>query len=167
MWPGLGRLTPWTTFSSSARHRSRRVRQQLDIDQRRLDRAVSQSSGQHVQRDAVGQQVAGVAVSQRVAGDAALGVEHAGVDGPLDCFGDPLGHPLAAEPDQPGVLRHAGAQTAVVQADLELRAELGMDRDDARLAALAAPDPQGGAVGLELRRLPEASASSSGSQTLS
>ena len=82
-------LAEMLSRSWDARQRPGRVRQEPDIDQRRLDGAMAEPLAQDVQRDAVGQEVSGVAVPEGVAADLAATIEHACAGGLGDRLVDP------------------------------------------------------------------------------
>ena len=69
-------------ISGHRRQTARRVRRQLQVNQRGLDAGVSQPPAEVIQRDTVQQQVTGVAVPERVSADTPAGVQLAGVRGP-------------------------------------------------------------------------------------
>ena len=68
---------------------SRRVRDQFQVDERRLDRGVFQPAAQVVDLDAVHQKVARIAVAQRVCTDPASGRHRTQLLGPGDRCPDP------------------------------------------------------------------------------
>ena len=152
MGRSISLASPAARSPNLSRHRrqaSGRIRHELQVDERRLDRRVAKPPAEVVDRDPVYQQVTGVAVSERMVRyvmSRRYGVQFLGPSGrslyPPVCRGPRC-------PDEPVELAHV----AELERAREGGVQLGVNRYNPSLAALALANAYGGTVGVQ-RQVP-------------
>ena len=132
-------MSPSRSKLGSSRHRHQaalRVRHQLQVDERRVDRGVTEPARHEVDRSAVGQQVTGVAVPEGVVSDSPTQRYRTQFHGPCGRSLYPAVGRRARSPDELFALPDVAAQ-------------LGMHWDDPGLAALPLADVEAGELALQ------------------